>query len=59
MPHSVVYDPLFEQNGTFALAVIEVNSSDEADSIGMHDPAVVSGGCSYRITPMQVGRIRE
>lgn len=57
MPHSIVYGPMFEPKGSFALAVIEVYSSAEADDIGLHDPAVVSGGYTFRLTPMVIGRI--
>lgn len=56
---SIVYGPVFEPKGVFGMAVIEVNSEEEANNIAKNDPAVSSEVCAYELIPMQVGLMRN
>ena len=56
---SILYGPVFDPNGVFGMAVIEVNSDEEANAISTGDPAVSSGVCTYELIPMQIGMIRK
>ncbi len=57
--NSIVYGPVFDPQGVFGMAVIEVDNEEEADIIAKNDPAVSSEVCSYELIPMQVGMIRK
>ena len=56
---SVVYGPVFDPEGVYGMAVIEVEADDEAQAIATNDPAVTDGVCTYQLIPMMVGMIRK
>jgi uncharacterized protein YciI len=54
----IVYGPVFDPSGVYGMAVIEVDSEEQADLIKNNDPAVTSGFCSAAVFQMQVGMAR-
>jgi uncharacterized protein YciI len=56
---SVVYGPVFDPNGVYGMAVVELNENEDANDIGSNDPAVSSGICTFELIPMQVGMMRQ
>ena len=57
--NSIVYGPVFDPKGIFGMAVIEVDSEEEANNIAKYDPTVSSGVGTYELIPMQIGMIRK
>ena len=57
--NAIIYGPVFDPQGVFGMAVVEVNSDDQANEIAESDPAVSSKVCTYELIPMQVGMIRK
>jgi uncharacterized protein YciI len=57
--NAIVYGPVFDPTGVFGMAVIEVDSDEEANNISKQDPAVSSHVCTSELIPMQVGLIRK
>jgi|SoiMethySBSTD1v2_1073268.scaffolds.fasta_scaffold18364_6 uncharacterized protein YciI len=55
----IVYGPVFDPSGVYGMAVIEVESEDQADLIKNNDPAVSSGVCSAEVFQMQVGMAKS
>ena len=56
---SIVYGPVFDPNGVYSMAVIEVANNEDVLEVANQDPAVSSGVCSYEIIPMQIGMSRN
>jgi uncharacterized protein YciI len=54
-----VYGPVFDPQGVFGMAVLEVDNEDQANSILTNDPAVASGVCTAQLLPMEAGMIRS
>ena len=54
----IVYGPVFDPDAVYGMAIIEVDSEEEADLIKNNDPAVASGVCTATVFPMQVGMAR-
>jgi uncharacterized protein YciI len=57
--NAIVYGPVFDPAGVFGMAVIEVDTDDEARNISEQDPAVSSTICTCQLLPMQVGLLRK
>lgn len=52
---AIVYGPVFDPNGVYGIAVIEVNNEVEANEIAKGDPAIISKLCTFDLIPMSVG----
>ena len=53
MHKAVVFGPVIHPQGTFGLAILEVENEAEAISLVRHEPAIISNlGFSYEIYPM-------
>lgn len=55
----VVYGPVFDPSGVYGMAVLELNTKEEADTIKTNDPGVTSGICTGVILEMQAGMVRK
>ena len=56
---SILYGPVFDPNGVFGMAVIEVDDETQAKAIADNDPVVLSAISVYELIPMVVGLIRK
>lgn len=56
---SIIYGPVFDPEGVYGMAVIEVGDEHEAETVAQNDPAVSSGICTYKLSGMQIGMIRK
>ena len=54
----IVYGPVFDPNGAYGMAVLDVENDEEATSLKNNDPAVSSGICTANLFQMQVGLVR-
>lgn len=54
-----VYGPVFDPQGVYGMAVLEVENPEQANLIHENDPAVLSGVCTAALVPMQAGMIRQ
>jgi len=50
----LVYGPVMAASGAFGMAVLEVESEDEARRFGEDDPSVKGGLNRFEISPMRV-----
>jgi uncharacterized protein YciI len=57
--NAIIYGPVFDPNGVYGMAVIEVINEEKAEDIAKGDPAVLSKICTCELIPMQVGMIRN
>ena len=55
----IVYGPVFDPEGVYGMAVIEVDNEEEANAIKNNDPAVTAGVCTALLLQMQVGMARS
>ncbi|WP_242689168.1 YciI family protein [Pedobacter sp. SYSU D00535] len=56
---TLVYGPVLDPKGVFGLAILEVESEEEAQQMISEDPAVTSGINQYELLPMMVGLVRQ
>lgn len=56
--NAIVYGPVFDPNGIYGMAVIEVTNEEQAGEIVKNDPAILSKICTCELIPMRVGMIR-
>jgi len=54
----LLYGPVMAQSGAFGLAVLEVDSEEEAQRFGDGDPSVRAGLNKFEIHPMRVSAAR-
>jgi uncharacterized protein YciI len=54
----IVYGPVLDPGGVYGLAVVEVETDDEARAIAENDPAVSSQVTTFELSPMLVGLSR-
>ena len=54
----LIYGPVMATGGAFGLAVLEVDSEDDARQFGVRDPSVKGGLNRFEIHPMHVSRSR-
>jgi uncharacterized protein YciI len=54
----IVYGPVFDPNGVYGMAVLDVEDAEEATSIKNNDPVITSGICTAVVFEMQVGMVR-
>ena len=54
----LLYGPVMAASGAFGLAVLEVDSEDEARQFGEADPSVKGGLNRFEISPMRVSAAR-
>ena len=54
----VAFGPVLDPAGVWGLAVLEVDSEDEARALGDGDPAVTSGMCTFDVYPMGPSIVR-
>ncbi|HXZ29277.1 MAG TPA: YciI family protein [Terriglobales bacterium] len=54
----LLYGPVMAASGAFGLAVLEVESEEEARRFGDGDPSVKAGLNRFEISPMQVSGAR-
>ena len=55
----IVYGPVFDPEGVYGMAVIEVDNEEEANAVKNNDPAVTAGICTALLLQMQVGMARS
>ena len=56
---AIIYGPVFHEEGVFGIAIIEVNSDEEANEIAKNDPAILSNLNTFELSPMMIGLIRK
>jgi uncharacterized protein YciI len=56
---AIVFGPVFDPAGVYGLGIIEVDSEDRARQIAAQDPAILAGGFTNELFPMDVGLIRR
>ena len=56
---ALIYGPALDPNGVFGLAILEVESDEEAQAIVAMDPAVTSALNTYELLPMLAGYVRQ
>ena len=54
----IVYGPVLDPEGVYGLAVMEVETDEEARAIAENDPAVSSKVNTFELSPMLVGLSR-
>ena len=54
----IVYGPVFDPGGVYGMAVLDVESEEEGNSVKNNDPAVSSTICTADLFQMQVGMVR-
>ena len=54
----LLYGPVMAASGAFGMAVLEVESEDEARRFGEGDPSVKGGLNRFQISPMRVAAAR-
>jgi uncharacterized protein YciI len=54
----VVFGPVSDPSGSWGLAVIEADTEDDARALGVEDPAVNSGMCTFELLSMPVAVVR-
>ena len=50
---------MFDPEGVYGMAVIEVDNEEEANAVKNNDPAVTAGICTALLLQMQVGMARS
>jgi uncharacterized protein YciI len=55
----VVFGPVADPSGTWGLAVLEVDTEDDAVALADADPTIREGVCTYEVFPMQSSRVRR
>ena len=55
----LLYGPVMAAGGAFALAVLEVESEEEARQFGKGDPSVKAGLNRFELSPMHVAATRS
>ncbi len=56
---AIVYGPVLDPKGVFGMAVMEVETDEEANEIALNDPSVTSKLNTYELIPMMVGLVRQ
>lgn len=54
----LIFGPVLDAADPWGLAIVEAGSEEEARAIFDADPAVSSGTCTARLTPIHVARMR-
>lgn len=54
----IVAGPVFDPAGAFGIAILEVESAEEAQQITAHDPTVLAGLNTCDAVPMNAGVMR-
>jgi uncharacterized protein len=56
---TLIYGPVLDPNGVFGLAILEVETDEEAQEVISKDPAVTSGINTCELVPMMAGLVRQ
>lgn len=49
----LVYGPVLDPAGTWGLGIVQGDTPEDPRALGLDDPAVTSGMCTFEVHPMQ------